>query len=254
MAALLPVLWLGFLLGMRHATDPDHVIAVSTIVSQHRSTRGAALIGAVWGLGHSLTVLVIGSGILFLGWVIPARVGLSLEFVVGLMLIGLGIATVRANWTAESGHSHEHRHGAAVHAHPHRHDAPGHEHQHEPRVVHWMDRRLAGVHVYQLSRPLLVGITHGLAGSLAVVLVVLATLGDAQSGVLYLAAFGLGTMAGMMVVTAGISLPFRLGASRTAPWQRHLRLATGVLSLAFGCFLAWRIGVTEGLLISPSSG
>ena len=255
MTAILPVLWLGFLLGMRHATDPDHVIAVSTIVSQHRSTRGAALIGAVWGLGHSLTIFAIGSGMILLGWVMPTRVGLSLEFGVALMLIGLGLATIRANWReAVAEHAHAHQHGAASHAHPHRHDSSAHRHTHDPAVVNWLDRRLAGIHLYQLSRPLLIGIVHGLAGSAAVALLVLATISDAQAGLLYLAVFGLGTVAGMMVVTAGISLPFALGVGDGAPWQRRLRLGTGLLSLAFGCFLAWRIGVTEGLFVSSAAG
>lgn len=243
MTELLPVLSLGFLLGMRHAADPDHVIAVSTIVSQHRSTRGAALIGAVWGLGHSLTVLVIGGGIVLLGWTMPPTLELSLEFVVALMLMGLGLATLRAAWLAPPGaHVHPHQHGEARHTHAHRHDAANHAHSHEPAVVNWLDRRLAGVHFYQLLRPLLVGIVHGLAGSAAVALLVLATIPEPRLGVLYLLIFGIGTVAGMMIATAGISLPFALGPDRGARWQRGLRLGTGVLSLAFGCFLAWRVG------------
>src|SRR6202161_2565507 len=91
MIGLLSIVALGFFLGMRHATDPDHVIAVTTIVSRYRKISHAALIGAVWGVGHTLTILLVGSGIILFGWVIPARVGLSMEFSVGLMLILLGI-------------------------------------------------------------------------------------------------------------------------------------------------------------------
>ena len=89
--SLLSVIALGFFLGMRHATDPDHVIAVTTIVARHRSVKHAALIGGLWGVGHTLTILAVGGAIILLGWVIPARVGLSMEFSVGLMLILLGI-------------------------------------------------------------------------------------------------------------------------------------------------------------------
>ncbi len=90
MTSLAAVLALGFFLGMRHATDPDHVIAVSTIVSRYRRPWHAALIGIAWGIGHTLTILAVGGGIILLGWVIPARVGLSLEFSVGVMLMVLG--------------------------------------------------------------------------------------------------------------------------------------------------------------------
>src|ERR1700730_16027648 len=94
MITLLSIIALGFFLGMRHATDPDHVIAVTTIVSRQRSTRQAALIGVLWGLGHTITILIVGSAIILFGVVIPARVGLTMEFSVGLMLIVLGAMNI----------------------------------------------------------------------------------------------------------------------------------------------------------------
>src|SRR5881296_178902 len=94
MITLFSIIALGFFLGMRHATDPDHVIAVTTIVSRQRSPLAAAAIGGAWGLGHTFTILLVGGGIILFGWVIPARVGLSTELTVGVMLVVLGIASV----------------------------------------------------------------------------------------------------------------------------------------------------------------
>src|SRR6204780_2222002 len=139
MIGLLSIVALGFFLGMRHATDPDHVIAVTTIVSRYRKNSHAALIGAVWGVGHTLTILLVGSGIILFGWVIPARVGLSMEFSVGMMLILLGILNLTgvlqlvANSFSDpnpiSGveHSHPHSHGDYVHTHLHQHIPEAHQ-------------------------------------------------------------------------------------------------------------------------------
>jgi len=245
---LLPILGIGFALGMQHATDPDHVVAVSTIVSQERSTRGAALIGAAWGVGHSLTILVVGSAVFLLGWAVPPRLGLSMEFAVALMLLWLGATTLASARQRTKVHEHAHLHGRQPHTHPHAHVDAVHAHAHDPGAVRWLDRRLAGVQLYQLVRPLLVGIVHGLAGSAAVALLMLATLGSSRSGLLYLVVFGLGTIAGMTLVTAGISLPFRLTGGSNE-WLRRLRVAAGLLSLVFGCYLAWRVGYVEGLFL-----
>ena len=143
MIGLVSIIALGFFLGMRHATDPDHVIAVTTIVSRYKKIGHAAMIGAFWGLGHTLTILIVGSGIILFGWVIPARIGLSMEFSVGLMLILLGILNLTgmmqwitgtfssaAGATGEigSGHSHPHTHGDYIHTHPHKHEPEAHPH------------------------------------------------------------------------------------------------------------------------------
>ena len=150
---LVAVAALGFFLGMRHATDADHVIAVATIVARQRSTRSAALIGAVWGLGHTLTILVVGGGIILFGWVIPPRVGLSMEFSVGLMLIILGLMNLtgvlqwmsdRAVSDARAGatHSHPHSHGDYVHSHHHGHYPERHPHRADRTPVAWLDGHL----------------------------------------------------------------------------------------------------------------
>ena len=259
MSGLLPILALGFFLGMRHATDPDHVIAVSTIVARHRRVGHAALIGLAWGVGHTVTILVVGGGIILFNWVIPDRLGLSMELMVGVMLIILGIMNLtgvlgRAREvvaTTASGappHSHAHTHGDYVHTHTHGHAPEAHPHDPERTPVAWLDRHLGPAGPYRLFRPLIVGIVHGLAGSAAVALLVLTTIRDPSWSILYLVIFGIGTIAGMMLITALISLPFAYaGAQGLARLNRGLRLATGAISLAFGLFLAWRIGIVHGL-------
>jgi high-affinity nickel-transport protein len=255
--ALPPILALGFFLGMRHATDPDHVIAVATIVARQRRATSAAAIGAAWGVGHTLTILVVGGGIILFGWVVPARVGLSLELAVGVMLIVLGAATlrdlypmVRARANAGSHgtvHSHAHSHGDYVHTHAHAHDPEAHPHAPERNPVGWLDGRLGRRALYQLLRPMIVGVVHGLAGSAAVALLVLAAIGEPVWGLLYLLLFGIGTIAGMMVVTAAIAMPLRYAGQRSRVFARRLRLAAGLASVAFGCVLAYRVGVVDGL-------
>lgn len=259
MTGLLAVLALGFFLGMRHATDPDHVIAVTTIVARHRTARGAALIGAVWGVGHTLTILVVGGGIILFSWVIPGRLGLSMELAVGVMLIVLGIANLRdvlrlvrrsaaTAPEAASGqlHSHPHSHGDYVHSHAHGHEPESHPHQPEQTPVGWLDRHFGGLGLYQLVRPLVVGVVHGLAGSAAVALLVLATISNPKWAVLYLLIFGIGTIVGMMLITVAIALPFAL-SPRQSRFAGRLRLASGLVSVAFGLLLTYQIGIVHGL-------
>jgi high-affinity nickel-transport protein len=242
---------LGFFLGMRHATDPDHVIAVSTIISRSPGTRTAALIGAVWGVGHTLTILIVGAGIILLGWVIPARVGLSLELSVGIMLIVLGLMNLGGILTrvpaGPATHSHAHPHGDYVHTHPHRHNPEAHPHGADQTPVAWLDRHFGRLGGYQVLRPLLVGVVHGLAGSAAVALLVLATIPSPGWAIAYLIVFGLGTVAGMIVITALIALPAAYAERRRAVWPPGLRLAAGVVSLGFGLYIARQVGFVHGL-------
>lgn len=250
MTGILAIAALGFFLGMRHATDPDHVIAISTIVARQRNARGAALIGAVWGVGHTLTILVVGGGIILLGWVIPARVGLSMELSVGLMLIVLGIMNltgVLGRITEPVTHSHPHPHGDYVHTHAHGHDPEAHPHAPEQTPVGWLDRHFGALGLYQLLRPLVVGIVHGLAGSAAVALLVLTTIRDPGWAVLYLLVFGLGTIVGMMLITSVIAVPIAYTGARFSRLNWGLRVASGLISLGFGLFLAYQIGIVDGL-------
>jgi len=251
MISLLSIIALGFFLGMRHATDPDHVIAVTTIVSRERSVRSAAWIGALWGLGHTLTILFVGAGIILAGWVIPVRLGLSMEFSVGLMLILLGVFNltgilqrITESLTPAPGdngppHSHPHQ-GEFFHLHVHGRDAE--------RTLGHLDRLFGRLGLYQMIRPLAVGIVHGLAGSAAVALLVLTTIQNPWWALTYLLVFGFGTVAGMMLITSAIAVPIAYSGRRFAGFGNMLAIASGVLSVGFGCFLAYQIGFVNGLL------
>ncbi len=259
MTGLLAIVALGFFLGMRHATDPDHVIAVTTIVSRERTVKLAAWIGAIWGVGHTLTIFAVGAAIIIFSWVIPARIGLSMEFSVGLMLILLGLLNLTGivRWMTESltaarkhqglCHSHPHRHGDYIHSHLHGHEPEFHPHGPQETPLARLDRLFGQLGLYQTIRPLIVGIVHGLAGSAAVVLLVLSTIRDPHWGIAYLLVFGVGTIAGMMLITAAIALPFSYTSKRFTSINSGLRVASGFLSLAFGLFLAYRIGFVSGL-------
>jgi high-affinity nickel-transport protein len=258
---LVSVLLLGFFLGMRHATDADHVIAVTTIVSRQRAVRAAAWVGALWGIGHTLTILAVGGAIVLLGVVIPPRVGLGMEFSVAIMLIVLGILTLtgvsRRLHEARTGtshgeghgdrHVHAHLHGDYVHSHVHGHAPGAHGHREEATPQARLDRALGRFPVYQVLRPLVVGLVHGLAGSAAVALLVLAAIPEPWWAIGYLLVFGAGTVAGMMLVTAAVAVPFAVTAGRFARLNRHLATASGLLSLAFGLWMAYQIGVVDGL-------
>jgi high-affinity nickel-transport protein len=258
---LFAIVLLGFFLGMRHATDPDHVIAVTTIVARYRNRGGASKIGALWGVGHTLTILVVGAGIILLGWVIPQRLGLALELAVGVMLIVLGLMNLsgpapEVTETSTPGghdhqhahvHAHAHPHGDYVHTHPHGHDPEAHPHAADQTPLARLDRSLGSLGIYQMVRPLVVGVVHGLAGSAAVALLVLTTIRDPLWSILYLLIFGVGTIAGMMLITAAIAWPFAKAGVRFAGLHRGLRVASGVVSLTFGLVMAYRIGVVDGL-------
>jgi hypothetical protein len=226
---LLAVLALGFALGLRHATDADHVVAVTTLVSRERSPRAAIALGALWGLGHSLTLLVVGGTIVVFGLVVPPRLGLSMELSVAVMLIILGTLNLTgAGDRLRQGASHAHAHSST-----------------EPST--WTMTAF-GV-LRRGSRSVLIGVIHGLAGSAAVALLVLTTLDQASWALAYLGVFGFGTVAGMMLITATMALPIKLAMERFSNAERFMARATGALSLAFGIFLAYRIGFVDGLLL-----
>ena len=251
----LSILALGFFLGMRHATDSDHVIAVTTIVSRQRNIVSAALTGVFWGIGHSITLLTVGGAIILFGLVIPQRVGMGLEFCVALMLILLGWLNLRAfrrsvsSVTSNEQHVHEHvhQHGDYVHRHPHGHDPEKHGHSEKDVPTARMDRQFGRSHFYRLLRPVIVGVVHGLAGSAAVALLVLPIIRDPIWAMMYLLIFGAGTIAGMMLITAAIAAPITYSANCFRAFNRYVGPAAGVLSLMFGLFLIYQIGYVDGL-------
>jgi len=245
---------LGFFLGMRHATDADHVIAVGTIVARQRTLRGGLVIGIAWGLGHTLTILVVGGAIVLFSIVIPPSIGLTMEMTVALMLVGLGlwnlagiVQSVRAQLGGGDRHAHPHQHGDYVHHHSHGHSPDEHGHREDQTPQAWLDRHLGGLALYQVVRPLVVGVVHGLAGSAAVALLVLTTIGEPRWALAYLLLFGVGTIVGMMLVTVLLAMPVTYASARLRHAERHLRLASGLLSLGFGLLLVYQIGVVRGL-------
>lgn len=243
MLTLVPIICLGFFLGMRHATDADHVIAVSTIVSRERSVRSAIFIGALWGLGHTLTLMLLGGAIVLFGLVIPPRLGMSMEFSVGLMLILLGAWNLKAfgQWLGPLLHSKAVSHRFEI-------DETAHEDGFSEPARGWFDLRFGSLPLYQKLRPFVVGVVHGLAGSAALALMVLPMIHDPSWAVVYLSVFGLGTIAGMMLITAAIAWPFARVVTRSAALHRRLGLAAGFISLGFGMFMVYQIGVVQGLL------
>jgi len=241
--APLSAMLLGFLLGLQHATDPDHLVAVATILTRERRFADGALIGVLWGAGHMTTLTIVGAIIIGLKLTVTPAVGGSLELVVAAMLIVLGILrlrdAIRGLDTVPAGHlvaDHDHGGGAGVvHSHPHVHGA---EHSHEHAHVH-PSRWLAKLG-WRSGRALVVGAIHGLAGSAAVSLLVLATLRSTTSAVVYLLIFGIGTIIGMTVLTALMAFPVSM-ALRYRRARQALALCAGVGSIAFGLVYGYRL-------------
>jgi high-affinity nickel-transport protein len=208
----LSIIALGFFLGMRHATDPDHVVAITTLVSRERSLARAAWGGAVWGIGHTVTIVLVGGSIILFNIAVPPRVGLAMELSVGLMLVVLGVLNVSGNARA---------------------------------ARQWASAESLGAHPF--VRPLLVGIVHGLAGSAAVALLVLTTIRTPSWALAYLLVFGLGTVLGMVLVTTLMAMPFAYSSRQFSATNRRLQLATGMISIGFGVLLTYKIGYLDGL-------
>jgi ABC-type nickel/cobalt efflux system permease component RcnA len=226
------VVLLGLFLGMRHSTDPDHVIAVSTITSRERSVGKGAMIGVLWGVGHTLTICVVGSAIILFGLAIPPRVGLSMEFSVALMLILLGVLNLTGvlRWLSER-------------------LTPVNQNNTGTVVGGSLERVMSRYGAYQIFRPLLVGLVHGLAGSAAVALLVLSTIRSPAWAIAYLVIFGIGTVMGMMLMTSAMALPVVWTGKHFDAFGRYLSPLSGVVSAAFGLFLAYQICFVDGLFL-----
>jgi ABC-type nickel/cobalt efflux system permease component RcnA len=261
MPALLAIILLGFFLGMRHATDPDHVVAVTTIVSRERTMLHAVLIGALWGIGHTVTILLVGSAIILFQLTIPPRVGLGMELSVGLMLILLGVLNLTGvlrraiEWITirrlgPGAHSHFLFGRLTVHT-----DEEGSEpiYLDSTSILGWTPRWWRRLGVFHVLRPLVVGLVHGLAGSAAVALLVLTTIDSPSWAIGYLLIFGLGTVAGMMLITAAIALPFAYSLQHFMRLNRGLAMASGLVSVAFGLFLCYQTGFVDGLFTAHPS-
>jgi len=229
MSTIGTALVLGFILGIKHALEADHVVAVSTIVSRDPRPLRSAMAGMFWGIGHTLTLFAAGIAVLFFKVSIPDRVALSFEFLVGAVLVGLGVQNLWDYWRTRF-HDHSHASGEThTHFHTHR---EGHDH-HPP------DRR---------RRSLLVGMLHGLAGSGALVLLVLGTVDSPLEGAAYILIFGLGSILGMMLIGTAMAMPFSLSAKRIGGLTKRIQLLAGGVSVLVGVLVMVQIGLLGGLL------
>jgi len=230
------LLALGFVLGLKHALDADHLAAVSTMATERRSLLNSSLVGVFWGVGHTISLMIAGVLIILLHFEIGERAGKALEFCVALMLIGLGINALVKLFRGGRIHVHAHEHGGHWHAHPHVHDA---KHKDAPHTHHGLK---AG------ARPLLIGMVHGLAGSAALTLLVLTTIPSTTAGFLYIAIFGAGSIGGMMIMSTLFALTTRFTALRFARANLAMRGLAGTFSLCFGIFMVYQIGFVDHLL------
>ena len=222
-ASLVTALGLGLLLGLRHALDADHIAAVSTLVTRERSVVRSCVLGAFWGAGHTAALLAAGAGMILFRLTIAPAVEAALERVVGLVLVLLGGHVLLRTLGALVVHGHQHAHGAATHRHAH---------------LHFGSTEGEHVHLVRLGgRPFLVGLLHGLAGSAALMLLVLGTIPSSGGALAYILVFGLGSTAGMLLLSGLVGLPFALAAQRAEGLRTVLQVGAGVASAALGVWM-----------------
>ena len=236
---LLAALVLGILLGSKHSLDPDHVVAVSTIVSEYKNPLRSFWVGISWGLGHTTTLLIIGVVIIALRLTIPERMALLFEFAVGVMLVGLGIQVIYS-FRKKKVHQHAHGHEEEAHHHFHSHSKSP-EHVPEHHNTHGIGKP------FLRRKSYVIGLVHGLAGSAALMLLVLASIESPIAGLAYILLFGLGSVLSMGIMTVIIGLPFAMSAGRLPNFNRTIQFAVGSLSILFGGFLMYQIGFVDGL-------
>jgi hypothetical protein len=232
------VLLIGFLLGLRHATDPDHLAAVATLAVRHHSLAQSLRQGVAWGIGHSVVLLIVGGIVLGLGASIPHGASMALELAVGVMLVALGIDVLR-RLVRKRIHVHVHTHEPGmrhVHAHSHlgghSHDPAQHEHNHAGRLP-W--------------RALAIGMTHGMAGSAGLIVLSLGAVQSWTTGVLFIALFGAGSIAGMATLSIAIAIPLRITAVHVGRLFNALTAAIGGFSCALGLLMIARISYLHAL-------
>jgi ABC-type nickel/cobalt efflux system permease component RcnA len=237
---MLTLLVIGFLLGMRHALESDHVAAVATLAVEARGWRQGAVLGALWGLGHTLVLLLATAVVLFFFRGMMPAIAFDFELLVGVMLVVLGLDVLRRMRTRRV-HLHTHRHAdGTVHAHLHAHDegdAP-HEHAHR-RADGRPPAHEHGHDAFSLLRALVVGGVHGLAGSAAIMIIGLEqAAGSPWRGLLTVALFGLGSILGMAAFSLAVAVPAR--AARGVAWlSGGINAAAGVASIGFGLWVLY---------------
>lgn len=218
------ILTLGFLIGLQHAMEADHVAAVASLVTRDRGYGETARQGLVWGIGHALTLLIFAGLVLLLDAVMPVRLAHLLEMIVGVMLILLGLDVLR-RLVIDRIHFHYHTHGDVQHLHAHSHRGGGvhsldpHQHRHVERFP---------------MRALFVGMMHGMAGSAALILLTLETVASPVQGILYILLFGLGSIVGMALLAVVIAIPLRFSANAMTWAHNGLKGLVGLVTLGLG--------------------
>lgn len=229
------VLGFGFLIGLKHATEADHLAAVSTIVSERKSIWSSMFIGGIWGLGHTISLVVAGIFVLLLNFQISEHTERILEFCVGVMLVLLGLNVLRKLIQGATIHFHQHEHAGHKHVHPHLHEPAEAKEKH----TH---------HGFSFSpRALIIGMVHGLAGSAALMLLVIPTIESRPLGLLYIVVFGVGSIAGMMLMSFLVGLPFHLTAAKFNRFNYILQGVAGLVSIGLGLLIIYEKGIVEGL-------
>ncbi len=219
------LLLLGFLIGMRHALDADHLAAVATIASQQQSIKSSIRHGAVWGLGHTITLFLFGSLVILMDTVIPQQLAEYLEMAVGVMLIALGVDVIRRVIRQRIHyHLHRHRDGKAhFHAHSHsgegKHASSAHQHAHDSQFP---------------LRTLFIGLMHGMAGSAALILLTMETIDSVWYGIVYILLFGIGSILGMALLSFVIAIPLKASASGLTWMHNGLQLSIGFFTAGLG--------------------
>ena len=234
---MLGILALGFLVGLQHAMEADHLAAVASLATRTKGMASAMRQGAVWGVGHTLTLLVFGGAVLVADSLVPESLATGLEMAVGVMLVLLG-ADVLRRLVRERVHFHAHQHDGQSHFHAHSHEA-GTDHAADPHQ-----------HKHPKSFPLralFVGMMHGMAGSAALIVLALQTVHSPAQGLLYILIFGLGSVVGMAVLAAAVSLPLRWSARHLTWTHNGLRGAVGLFTVVLGVVIVYRTGVAGGL-------
>jgi hypothetical protein len=221
--SILAVAGVSLLLGFRHAFEPDHLAAVSTLATRHGKLWEASKLGIAWGVGHTTSIIVVSLAIIAGGLHLPEKLWPAADFLVGLLLIGLGGAVLR-RYALGRWHMHAHTHDGAAHLHLHSHaQEAGHQHQHARPDV----RRSLGF-----------GLLHGLAGSGAIVVLLVASVSTRAGQLAYLLAFGLGTIIGMLSVSLSLGAAVRYTSARGTQWATRIHLASACLSIVVGCLLS----------------
>ncbi len=226
------LLLFGILLGMRHAFEADHVAAVATLTSRSPTLKHALKQGAVWGIGHTLSLFLFGSIVLWMDTVVPDTLAHTLELIVGIMLVILGIDVIR-RLIRDRIHFHHHKHDKIehFHAHSHAHEGPHktspHNHQHNDTFP---------------IRSLLVGLMHGMAGSAALILLTLNTLQSPWMGMIYIALFGAGSIIGMAILSFAIAIPLHFSAKSLTWFHNGLQAIVGVFTIGLGLHIVYQMG------------